>query len=103
MLRIDENGDGSLLQKHIRPHPDLAPYSFLPLPGQMVPALVGRNLNGRSLRVHRSAAGFPGSPSASLGLVGVDQWQALQQGDEGGRQEMVYNLKVGPMKEDTIR
>ena len=41
--------------------------------------------------------GFPGSLSASLGLDGVDQWQALQQGDEGGRQEMVYNLKVGPM------
>ena len=32
-LMIDENGDGSLLQKHIRPHPDLAPYSFLPFTG----------------------------------------------------------------------
>merc|ERR1712106_1132235 len=41
-------------------------------------------------------AGHKGDSKLSFGLDGVDQWDAIRGGEEA-REEMVYNLKVGPM------
>ena len=43
-----------------------------------------------------SLAGYQGDPSRELGLDGIDQWEALNK-DENVRDEMVYNLKAGPI------
>ena len=35
--------------------------------------------------------------NVELGLDGVDQWSAISRDEEDAREEMVYNLKTGPV------
>jgi len=42
-------------------------------------------------------AGYKGDPSKDLGLDGVDQWSSLSEDKVDSREEMVYNLRVGPV------
>ena len=42
-------------------------------------------------------AGYNQNITDELGLDGVDQWQAISRDEENARDEMVYNLKIGPV------